>query len=581
MEENLRSRACFQCAIMKVKCVSTDGSKCERCNQLGKECTEQAVVPRKRRAAPASAERIAALEQKLDALANAFASSQRVSWDTPQPSPASILVSSNPHNQVVHGESFQVSGTATAPLLNQIPANSESLDFHLENNEAENLLSLFRHRIMNYFPFITIPNDIYPKQIQQESPVLWKVIVMLTIKNNRWRAELGKSIMNELVNSLLLQGKKNLDLLQSIILFTAWNHHQFIINPQMTNLTHLAKALVTNMHLDRAPSSPSPRKIFMENSISAPDPDHALNRRSSQELRSYLGCMYLISAKCMTGAMGLNAFENTAYVEDCCRLLMERSEDLSDSLLVYLIQLQGIIERIVLILPRDTRQANLKAPVSMIVKSKEDELKAFKSSLSDEMKQNTVLLMHFHAAEVYLYEIGLYDAPFRQEYKSDNTRQIETLYSCVMSVKSYFDAYHRLPMSDYAYLPFTIWIQSGLVLLTSAKLALFEHSAWDVTHVRSILNVPELINYEIRCIEEVIEQQPCDQDIPQQRDIFKGFLERMRKLKFEYESRVTDELALPDSTTELYNQDLDHQSDFSFSFWDTWQHFTPGPFEGV
>jgi hypothetical protein len=119
---------------------------------------------------------------------------------------------------------------------------------------------------------------------------------------------------------------------------------------------------------------------------------------------------------------------------------------------------------------------------------------------------SAVMLMHYHAAEVYLCEIGLRRPLSPDNDELDESKRLELLSGCLSAAQSYFDTYHMLPKSHYAYFPFTIWIQSGLVLMTTIRLALFEHKVWDITHARRMLNVSAILDREIDCINEVIRQ---------------------------------------------------------------------------
>lgn len=177
--------------------------------------------------------------------------------------------------------------------------------------------------------------------------------------------------------------------------------------------------------------------------------------------------------------------------------------------------------------------------------------------------------MHYHAAEVYLYEIGLHVYPSGEKSGVDESQRLELLVSCVNAAKAYFDVYHTLPKTHYPYFPFTIWIQSGLVLLTSVRLAVFEHEAWDVTYARLSLNVSAVLEREIECILQAIQQPPQAQDGGERKNILHGFLRRMQKLKESYEDRIRNE-----ATSEQYadinpgTQVMDGSFNLANSFWD-------------
>ena len=93
----------------------------------------------------------------------------------------------------------------------------------LDKDVAENLLCKFREQSMTYFPFVAIPPSWTTSDLEQEKPLLWRVIIMITYnQNTSLQASLGKTLIEELTARLLLRGDKNIELLQSLLLFTAW-----------------------------------------------------------------------------------------------------------------------------------------------------------------------------------------------------------------------------------------------------------------------------------------------------------------------------------------------------------------------
>ena len=94
----------------------------------------------------------------------------------------------------------------------------------LEKDVADNLLYQFREQSMTYFPFVAIPPSWTASDLEKEKPLLWRVIIMITYnQNTSLQALLGKTLIEELTARLLLRGDKNIELLQSLLLFTAWS----------------------------------------------------------------------------------------------------------------------------------------------------------------------------------------------------------------------------------------------------------------------------------------------------------------------------------------------------------------------
>ncbi|KIW33124.1 uncharacterized protein PV07_04615 [Cladophialophora immunda] len=332
-------------------------------------------------------------------------------------------------------------------------------------------------------------------------------------------------------------------------------------------------ALINTLHLDREPSSLDHRKMFIESDISPNNLAQTPNHHSLPEVRSFLGSFYLNSVKGMMGSRSMEVFSstNSSYVRDCCSLLEQIPEVQNDLLLAQLVRLQLIVENIKRVFPRDRPKKDTTAPMGIILKPLELELARFKTAIPPEITLSSVLLMHFHAAEVYLYEIGILDTLDPAD-GLDDTQRVEVLYRCVNAGRSYFDVYHSLPISHFPYFPFNIWIQSGLVLLASTKLALFRHSAWNVVHARSALRITDIIDREIGLIEEVVGQRPHTEKQGDAKDILNGFLLRVRKLKIAFDlgvARDGDPLGHVDfAFDEQMLMTTSYQYDSADPFWD-------------
>lgn len=145
-----------------------------------------------------------------------------------------------------------------------------------------------------------------------------------------------------------------------------------------------------------------------------------------------------------------------------------------------------------------------------------------------------LLLMNYHAAEVLIYEDGLYDITSPPEL----TTRCEILYNCLRSSRAYFDAYHLAPRSHYENFPFTVWMQSGLMLMVASQLSLLDLNGWSRDRAQKSLCVEELLDHEINRLEGIIGERKLDILGIEEKDIFYGFLQRMRKIKSAYKSQL-------------------------------------------
>jgi hypothetical protein len=278
--------ACVPCAAAKTKCLRSDlSSSCERCLQLKKHCTSQTPMPRKRKAGPPTTARVAQLEQKLDGLVTLLTSQQvaaaeendggidRPSFSSVRPSnslPTPDGSASTTNNDYMSpasdgrrrpSRSVTESAVIGSANLSRVPTTSES---SLQVEDGRILLDAFYMKQLPYFPFAVLQPDETVESLQKQKPFLWKVIRCVASTRDLKRQEvLGEEIMQEICARCLMKTEKSLELLQGVLVFSAWNHYQFTFNGQMSVLLYLAKHLTTNLGLDRAPGVVDRRAQWM------------------------------------------------------------------------------------------------------------------------------------------------------------------------------------------------------------------------------------------------------------------------------------------------------------------------------
>lgn len=276
--------ACVPCAAAKTKCLRSDkDSSCERCLQLKKHCTSQTPLPRKRKAGPPTTTRVAQLEQKLNGLVTLLTSQQvptteeedsvvehttfqsaQVSTNLPTPDGSAsarikdYLSPSSDGRRHPSRSATESAGVETTWLSRAAPHPT------LEVEDGRVILDLFYTRMLPYFPFAVLQPDHTVESLQKTQPFLWKVIRCVASSRDRQRQEnLGAEIMQEICTRMLMSTEKSLELLQGILVFSAWNHYQFTSNGQLSTLVYLAKSLTTNLGLERAPGAIDRRALWL------------------------------------------------------------------------------------------------------------------------------------------------------------------------------------------------------------------------------------------------------------------------------------------------------------------------------
>ncbi|MCJ1286875.1 hypothetical protein MMC26_006221 [Xylographa opegraphella] len=576
-------RACHTCAVAKVKCVANlggDKGKCQRCSRLGSECTKQAAVVRNRRQQKTA--RLAQLEERLESIVKLLGSSQQsVQEKDPYPSPgpsqlgSSIPVPSNdnsdglsavrpqepcnpndrnPEVALYSGKGSTPSPRAAAMGISQLPdtspqCTSEMLfGLDLSPEQANSLLHIFQTQMAEHFPFVVIPAGTTAQAIRRDKPFLYQMIILSASSRNLWEPKACRRLVMEYLGlHLLVCEEKSLDLLQGLLVYISWGNYHFFIEGQLTNLLHLAVALMTDLGLNRPPHRPNPKHRSMIDEAKAamkiaPGPAPKSQTQGLAEHRAFAGCYYLSSTS-NTFSKRSGPVPFSSYLQSCCLELSTVNEYRTDSYLVKLVYLEHFVERIDhCFISDDVHQTwNLEAPVASHFQSIERELGEWKSLLPSELEQHTQLMALYHIVGIRLHEFGLHMPP--QITDGDKTiHRAEIISACLSSIIQFFENYFRLPTALFSRLSYIPWLHMGYAVSSACKLLLLDVNGWDVHHLRNLFDFSDVLRQICESFEEAGNIELVNRHAPSNGD--NAFLQYARWLGWVrtwYESKLVAE----------------------------------------
>ncbi|RFU34087.1 hypothetical protein B7463_g2246, partial [Scytalidium lignicola] len=231
------------------------------------------------------------------------------------------------------------------------------------------------------------------------------------------------------------------------------------------------------------------------------------------------------------------------------------------------------------------------APIGACVKSIESELLQLKDSLLLDGPFRSMLLIHYHNIEIFLYEIALNENVNTIKYGTYPFIRLNMLLACLNSTKCFFDAWYSLPASVYLNSPYTTWAQIGHALMTLSKLSLFIGEGWDRDYVRSIIDFSSTVDaliLQIKEINRLCQQHQPDQllsrsvpeifiDLASKLQLMKEFNERRRAAQCNHQDGALRSPLLNESSL-LAFPDVDFLTPGSvlFQYLDDefWHHFT-------
>ncbi len=100
------------------------------------------------------------------------------------------------------------------------PYHLPDIDFGIEDPDI--LLKIFRTEMLPNFPFIAISEGTAAETLRHESPSLFTSIIAVSSRNSAQQAIFGKMVMQQLAERIVVNGERNMDLLQSVLVYAAW-----------------------------------------------------------------------------------------------------------------------------------------------------------------------------------------------------------------------------------------------------------------------------------------------------------------------------------------------------------------------
>jgi hypothetical protein len=107
------------------------------------------------------------------------------------------------------------------PRPSSVDENTSLVSTHIASDgQQERLLNVFRERYSPHRPFIIVPSGLTANQLQNQKPWLHKTILMIASFEDRvHQLEVAKEIVLGISSAMLIRGDKNMDMLQSLILY--------------------------------------------------------------------------------------------------------------------------------------------------------------------------------------------------------------------------------------------------------------------------------------------------------------------------------------------------------------------------
>ena len=309
-------------------------------------------------------------------------------------------------------------------------STSSASDLPRSTSNADDLLDVFRQKLARQVPFIFVPRQMSALTLNRERPFLYQAIVTVaSYHDSVHQIDLGHQFLKHLTEHLVLQGHKNLDMLQGLLVYITWSviflvvielvtdypviyryNGLFNARSQLTTLLGFAFTLVIDLHLYLPMARFEKHEKFLDEMKGVLTCcNHVAWARkaepSREEKRTLLGCFYLFEcvgyshillyillmiSQVSATFCRYNPLQWTSYIQDCYDDISNAPENENDSYLGQLSTLQRISEGVrqsgLRSFPSQPRVWN--AATGVHFKLLLSELQRFKGSLPKNLQQD-------------------------------------------------------------------------------------------------------------------------------------------------------------------------------------------------
>ncbi|VUC29242.1 unnamed protein product [Clonostachys rosea] len=444
--------------------------------------------------------------------------------------------------------------------------------------EANQALQDFRSNMLPQFPFVAVPLCT-ASDLCKHKPLLLKVILWaIRPPGTQAAAAFETWFRQHIAQQTVVLMVKNLELVQAILVFLAWNNLYFYSSNKEASLLHLAIGLIEDLGLnDRAENTGVASGSVVKDADDMRNDNPPRPQRTNDDRRAVLGVYYINSVLCCL--LGRRSrMEYAPHFDRCCEQLARDQEYATDELLIHLIRLRQFAMKV-----NDTfwksselfEESSLQKVQAIAVSSLGKELDGLMAQLPDELKSNHLLQNHYMAIRIRLFEPLLHVK--RSSGLEPSRFSYQTLWDCLQSTQMLCEGFHLLPPQSYAPMSFVPILHLALAIIKCTRLLLEEGSPWDVVSLRASLDVPAMLQQLSDCFEAAnAAGSPRCGILIDGKPIFAEHAERYRQISSLYSQRVNARVGEPvPMMAQGAGPHVEEQPD-RFEFWQQLADFTYG-----
>ncbi|KAL7908504.1 hypothetical protein GGI35DRAFT_62245 [Trichoderma velutinum] len=566
----VKKRACINCTASKAKCSPLSSDKCERCHRLGKACRYANLVTTRKK--PEKNARLQALERKVEKLL-----AQQKSDSRESPPPTQPL---NDEDGAPFANGGQWAGRTRVPITPGLSGTTSShtsstVDGSVERNTADIvergifteehakiLLDRFRNRGTQNFPFVVIPSHASLYDVRKKSPFLFLAITAIMVFDNPLlQHQLGEELRRQAFERVLTGSERCLDLLQGLLVYTAWYCHFYRAGKrEELLLSQLCVTLAHDLDIDKPRVHKEAERLGQCNEATS---NGSISSSSTARMRAYLGT-YCISSLVASTLRKCTALPYTKYMAHCCRSLAAQKEYDTDDLISPLVRSQELLRRVIDAFSYDDMNTDIILGEFAIVSTADAfmrELNLSRPEVPFSYQKNTLLDLELLGIRIMINEAALHPefwSHTKGEYQDTNqshfpVSRIHMLCDSLQTCQEFIRTFLTFSSYDLRYLTVFIYPKLCYVFMTLSKLVFLdsgsnhakdsgqpEHQAsqtslWEPVHVAAQADFQTLAS---QVLEKFTAGASSNSYFEGQRNAMSNFVFAMKLLMSRYEQQM-------------------------------------------
>ena len=344
------------------------------------------------------------------------------------------------------------------------------------------------YRIMvDFFPFVPLPKDCFCQDLVQDRPMLmFAVLTVASYDLVHLQLALSRAF-RKIVMVKIMNGERNLDMLQGLLVFIAWHHHYMDAQAvSVPMLLQICVGIASDLGLERL--SATARGLWRKDDL-----------RASEAKRAYMGCYYLASNIALMEPGRIQSMSYTSALRSYASELASAWEHNTDAVLPFLIDVCQFMEDVDGTFRNHAEQALIARAQVKRLSDKWENIRLTSKHRANNFSKSQGLSRDVCAdanigmqwiqlsARVYLYEkatsIELVD---RESTPWATGFQLSLRVTFLRSIEQFLDNSTKLPTGQYDLLSLIDWLNLISTTTNLSKLAMDSSpmSGWDPTELQ-------------------------------------------------------------------------------------------------